>query len=93
MSKNARPRTATGKPLKRGDVVRNYLEDPSAADFKPKNLTHGYWAVPDIEFVMGASLLIIDDYKGSTWRQWSRNYRVNQGGAYGPLVVLLNHYF
>ncbi len=54
--RNAPPRTAEGKPLSRSDVVKDYLQDPAKADFRWKSLSHGYWAVPNSNFVMGASL-------------------------------------
>jgi hypothetical protein len=54
--KSAPPRSADGKPLSRDDVVRDYLKEPAKADFRWKNLGHGYWAVPDRNFTMGASL-------------------------------------
>jgi hypothetical protein len=47
---SARPRAADGRALSRSDVVRDYLKDPATADFRWKNLTHGYWAAPDSNF-------------------------------------------
>jgi hypothetical protein len=60
----ASPLMADGKSLSRDDVVRNYLADPSKVDFRSKNLTHGYWAVPKRNFRMGASLQLKTEGSG-----------------------------
>jgi hypothetical protein len=60
----ASPRTANGESLTRDDVVRNYLTDPSKVDFRSKNLTRGYRAVPDRNFRMGASLQLKTEGSG-----------------------------
>jgi hypothetical protein len=52
--RNAPPRTTEGKSLSRDEVVSGYLSGP--VDFRWKNLTRGYWAAPDHNFAMAASL-------------------------------------
>jgi hypothetical protein len=64
--KNAPPRAADGRALSRSDVVKDYLKDPAKADFRWKNLTHGYWAAPNHNFVMGAKLQLQQEATGCT---------------------------
>jgi hypothetical protein len=61
---NAPPRTASGMPLNRDDVVRSYLKDPAKVDSRWKNLGHGYWAAPNRNFVMGAALQLKKESTG-----------------------------
>jgi hypothetical protein len=62
--RNASPRAVEGKALSRDDVVRDYLKDRSKADFRWKNLSRGYWAAPDHNFWMGASLQLKEERTG-----------------------------
>jgi hypothetical protein len=62
--KNAMPRTADGKALSRGDIVKNYLRDPDKTDLRWKSLGRGYFAAPDRNFVIGAKLQLMQEPAG-----------------------------
>jgi hypothetical protein len=75
------PRSAEGKALSRNDVVQDYLKDPASADFRWKNLTHGYWAAPDPNFRMGAWLQLKTESAGCS-------AELSMGLGLGGMVLL-----
>jgi hypothetical protein len=69
--RNAPPRTAEGKALSRDEIVRDYLKDSPKADFRWKGLTHGYWAAPNHNFAMGATLQLKQESAGCSLKSYS----------------------